>query len=354
MGPRVGRLQVAIMVVALPRLASSQTEVLQAPTEVETTAIEAKVDDEKAVAIRVEGAQAECPSSMEFFRRLQQRAPGVRLTRSGEPGWVFAVRFARADGGVFNGQLRVHDLAGGVLVREVGGARCAEVADALALVGAIALRPEILDNGEGARATAPERPPVPASAPLPLAPVATEASAWGLFVRGFGSTRTDVFPVPLYGIGMGVEVAREGTTVWRPSFGFASAATFRATANTDNIVANTALTGQLFFGQFSASPLALRTGVLELRPYVAFELGMLAASGSGTGFTVERQSNELWLAIALLAQANVELGSHWRVGAHVGADIHPIRYNFQITPLDVYLSGIVGLSVGLSICFRLN
>jgi len=166
--------------------------------------------------------------------------------------------------------------------------------------------------------------------------------------------RTNVLPVPLYGIGMGVEVAREGTTVWRPSFGFASAATFRATANTDNIVANTELTGQLFFGQFIASPLALRTGVLEVRPYAAFELGVLSASGSGTGFIVERQSNELWVAIALLAQANLELGSHWKVGAHVGADIHPIRYNFQITPFDVYLSGIVGLSVGASICFRIN
>jgi hypothetical protein len=352
MGHRAGRLRVAVILVALPRAASSQPELPRAPTEVETTAIEAKVDDEKAVAIRVEGAQAECPSSTEFFRRLQQRAPGVRLTRSGEPGWVFAVRFARADGGVFSGQLRVHDLAGGVLVREVSGASCAEVADALALVGAITLRPEILTTGDGARSAVPERPPVAPSASAPVAMV--EASPWSFFLRSFGLMRTNVLPVPLYGIGMGVELAREGTTVWRPSFGFASAATFRATANTDAVVANTELTGQLFFGQFNASPLALRTGPLELRPYVAFELGVLAASGTGTGLTVERQSNELWVAVALLAHANLELGSQWRVGAHVGADIHPIRYNFQIAQVDVYRSDIVGLSAGVSICFRID
>ena len=98
----------------------------------------------------------------------------------------------------------------------------------------------------------------------------------------------------------------------------------------------------------------LRTGPLELRPYGAIELGVLTATGQGDGLVLGRQSREVWLAAALLAQADVIGGENWRVGAYAGAQVHPIRYLFQMTPVDVYRTSLVGVAAGVSISVRMN
>ena len=85
-----------------------------------------------------------------------------------------------------------------------------------------------------------------------------------------------------------------------------------------------------------------------------FELGVLTASAQGSGLALPRQSHELWIAAAVLAQGEVPLGGGWRVGAYGGAQLHPLRYIFQVTPFDVYRASLVGLYAGVSISFRLD
>ena len=329
--------------------ASAETRPASAGADAATAA---KEDDEQAVAIRLEGDWQGCPTPTDFFARLAQRAPGIRLTRPGEPGWVFVARMARAERGSVHGVLRVHDLDGGVLERDVSGASCIEVAEALALIGAVTIRPGIAVDYDAVRRAFVQ--PSPAAQEFAAPPSAAALNPWSFSLRGVGSVRSNVLPVPLYAVGLGAELAREGTGIWRPAIGLAAAATLRATADTDSALTRTELTGQLFFGQVSVSPLALRMGPLELRPYGTLELGVLTATGQGTGLSVPRQSRELWVAAALLAQGDVFLGENWRCGAYAGAALHPIRYLFHMTPVDVYQTRLVGFAAGASISFRMN
>jgi hypothetical protein len=345
------------------RAALTQTPPPSAPVEIapsrtprEVASSEKNAQDEQAVAIRLEGNWAGCPTPTDFFARLAQRAPGVRLTRPGEPGWVFVAGMARAEPNGVRGHLRVQDLEGGVLERDVSGASCAEVAEALTLIGAVTIRPGIaVDYDSGGRPRAAASTSLSA-APLGLGalPPAVPVPGWSFALRGVGLVRSNVVPIPLYGVGLGAELAHEGSSAWRPAVALAAAATLEAIADTGSALSRTELTAQLFFGQVAVSPLALRTGAVELRPYAAFELGVLTASGQGEGLTFPRQSRELWVAAALLAQGDVILGESWRIGAYAGAQLHPVRYLFQMTPVDVYRTSFVGVSAGALISVRMN
>jgi len=309
----------------------------------------------EAVAVRVDGFPG-CPSSEEFWRRLSRRAPGIRLTRPGEPGRVFVVRFQATENGHTTGRLRVLDIEGSALEREVSGATCVEVADALALVAAVAARSDATIDTPSDAEPAPERSPRsprPPATETAVAPVSEErAPAWSLLVRGQTSLRTQVLPASLYGAGAGFEFARDGSSSWQPAIGAMLEATLTGTASTDHIAPNTEMAAQLTMVRVVASPLRLRAGVVDLRPYVSLDVGRLALEGRGSGLTRDAQNRMFWIAAALLAQADVRLGAGWIVGASVGAEVHPFLYQFKYTDRDVYQVGDIGLIAGLSVAYR--
>jgi hypothetical protein len=317
--------------------------------------IESRDPSLEAVALRVEGFPG-CPSSEDFWRRLQQRAPGIRLTRAGEPGRVFVVRFQEQEKGRAMGRLRILDVEGNALEREVTGVTCVEVADALALVGAVAARFDVSSDVQPAMGAAQEpprrtaRPPTSEQAATPVND--DRAPHWNVLVRGQFSVRAQILPALLYGAGGGFEVSRDGSSSWQPTLGAAVEATLTATANTDHVVPETEMTAQLAVVHLFASPLRLRAGAVELRPYLSFDIGRLALEGRGNGLARDTQNRKLWIAVALLAQASVQLGGGWALGARAGAEARPFLYQFTYTDRDVYQVGDVGLVVGASVSYR--
>lgn len=308
----------------------------------------------ESVAIRVEGFPG-CPSSEEFWRRLQQRAPGIRLTRAGEPGRVFVVRFQEVEKGHAIGRLRILDVEGNALEREVTGVTCVEVADALALVAAVAARSDVPVDSQPTTEDAQEAPrPTPRRPPSEqgVTPANDDRTNWDLLVRAQASLRGQILPVSLYGAGAGFELARDGSSPWQPAVGAIVEATLTATASTDHIVPNTEMSAQLTMVHLFASPLRLRAGAIDLRPYVSLDIGRLALEGRGSGLTRDTQNRMLWIAAALLAQADVRLSAEWRVAGSVGAEVHPFLYQFKYTDRDVYQVGDIGLVAGLSISYR--
>ena len=163
-----------------------------------------------------------------------------------------------------------------------------------------------------------------------------------------------IVPVSLYGVGVGFELARDGSSVWQPAVGALVEATLTATASTSDAVPNTEMTGQLTMLHLFASPLRLRAGPVVVRPYGSLDIGRLSLHGRGSGLTREGQTSMFWFAAALLAQADVRLSADWAVGAKVGAEVHPLLFQFQFTPRDVYQVGDIGLVAGLSTSFRFD
>jgi hypothetical protein len=308
----------------------------------------------EAVSIRVDGPQG-CPSGEDFWQSLQRRAPGIRLTRPGEPGRVFVVRFQRADDGMVTGHIRILDVEGSALEREISGGTCGEVAEALALIAAVGARGPLPDDTDHATRPARERParprPSPPVAVVPVAPVNADPQ-WRVLLRADASVRARIVPVFLYAAGAGFELAREGSSFWQPAVGAVVEATLTATASTEDVVPNTQMTAQLIMVHLFASPLRWRAGPFELGPYGALDIGQLTVQGQGSGLAREGQTRMFWLAAALIAQADVRLGPHWAVGAKIGAEVHPLLYQYEFTPRDVYQVGDIGFVSGLAVSFR--
>jgi hypothetical protein len=123
-------------------------------------------------------APAGCPSESEFVAAVTARGADFDAARATPVAQVMVVSISRAQDG-FAGAFQVRDAREATNKREVRGASCREVADALAVVTAIALQGGAGEGGEAQAAPtslpprmaeAPPRPdPAPASPP-PLQP----------------------------------------------------------------------------------------------------------------------------------------------------------------------------------------
>jgi|RhiMethySRZTD1v2_1073278.scaffolds.fasta_scaffold102525_3 hypothetical protein len=268
---------------------------------------------------------------------------------------MFMVRFQSNEDGRATGRIRVLDIEGTALEREVIGANCAEVADALALIAALAARPGASVDPPSEPVSSqetPRRPTQREGAAVKSPALEDRAPTWNLLVRGQASVRTQIMPVSLYGAGAGFELAREGSSVWQPAAGVVVEGTLTATANTESIAPNTEMAAQLTVAHLFASPARLRAGAVELRPYFSLDAGRLALEGKGSGLARDTQNRKLWIATALFAQTDIQLGAGWRAGASLGVEVRPFLYQFQYSELDVYRVGDVGLIAGLSVAYQ--
>lgn len=106
--------------------------------------------------IRVEfDAPSDCSEVLSFYDRIRARTERVRLAEAGAQALTLRVRVVRRGSNV-HGQLRMTDERGASTTREVDGASCAEVVDALSLTATLALDPTA--SAEAPVATVP--PPV--------------------------------------------------------------------------------------------------------------------------------------------------------------------------------------------------
>jgi hypothetical protein len=304
----------------------------------------------EAVAIRVSGFPG-CPSGEEFWRRLQYRASSIRPTRAGEPGRLFIVHFEEPEPGRTVGRLRILDLEGNALEREISGTTCGEVAEALTLVAAVATH-----------GASPADPPLQADPPSDIPRQAEEAAApsidgngtsqWSLLLRARTSIRTHIVPAALYGAGAGFELAHDGASTWQPAIGALVEATLSATTSTASVAANTEMGGQLAILHLYASPIRYRSGAIEVRPLASLDVGELSIEGRGRGLRREGQVRMFWMAAALSMQADVGLGRGWSLGGSLGMALHPFLYRLVYSDRDVHEVRDFGLIAGLSGAYR--
>lgn len=134
------------------------------------------------IAYRVP-ADADCPDAASYRARITARNRGVSFVDRADAARVFDVQVRADPDGQMHGRLAVRDPAGLQTVREVFGATCAEVIDALALVAALALDPQ--RPQEPRAVPAPEPPATPTTA---RPRVAFGVSAGGIYeaVPGLG------------------------------------------------------------------------------------------------------------------------------------------------------------------------
>ena len=117
-------------------------------------------------------APAGCPSESDFVAAVTARGANFDAARATPVAQVMVVSISRAQDG-FAGAFQVRDAREATNKREVRGASCREVADALAVVTAIALQGGPADSGEAPAApplAAADSQPTPASAPAAAPP----------------------------------------------------------------------------------------------------------------------------------------------------------------------------------------
>jgi hypothetical protein len=131
-------------------------------------AARAEIQETVRIEYTATGAAGVCPNASEFVAAVSARTASVRFANGGEAARSFVVSIADGADGArgARGRLVVHDRTGD-LQRDIEGASCAEVADTLALIVALAIDPKAL-------ATTATTAPSPAPAPPPSPAVSTD------------------------------------------------------------------------------------------------------------------------------------------------------------------------------------
>jgi hypothetical protein len=119
-------------------------------------------------------APAGCPSASEFVAAVSARGADFDAARTTPVAQVMVVSISRAQDG-FAGAFQVRNEREATNKREIRGASCREVADALAVVTAIALERGAGDSGDAPAVPSPSlaaaaSQPTPASTPAPPPP----------------------------------------------------------------------------------------------------------------------------------------------------------------------------------------
>jgi hypothetical protein len=157
-----------------------------------------------------------------------------------------------------------------------------------------------------------------------------------------GSIHTSVMPASLYGVALVCEATREAAG-WRPSIGLALERTLTATARTDSAVPGSDMAADLTLGRLFVAPVSLRSGSFELRPAATFEIGRLAASGSGTGLRSGGDDVGVWVAGGALAQVVLHAAGDWGLELAAGGQIPLTRYTFRFKEnVEAYHMGAIG------------
>jgi hypothetical protein len=263
-----------------------------------------------------------CPDQAAFWGELGRRAPAAE---PGPGGTRIEIDLVGEEGG-HRGVLRL-----GGDEREIRGDRCAEVAQALALIAALALP------------IAP--PPAPAEVvrrpPPPSRPATTSLRA-GLGVAVVGGA----MPSHTVGFPLFAEVD-----------GFSGAASLRlsvATLSSDATLAmsETAADFRLLVAVVDGCALPLMLGAARLGGCLGLEVGRLSAEGRE--LDDPQGTARPWLAPIALARARLSLGRRVTVEAAAGAGFPLVRDRYLATPSEtLHEIGPIGLrsSIDLGLTF---
>jgi hypothetical protein len=280
---------------------------------------------------------AGCPSSDLVSSKLFARAPRLRRAKDGEPARFVRVELRKEDEGT-RGTLTVDDDSASA--REVRGHDCGEVVDALALIAAVAVVPEV-----------PEPDPIvapPVAQPASVDTKAPEAAA--------PSTSRGLQPR----FGAGAEILRLSGTVVAPKIGLALADrgdgplawSFGVSfATASSAVENVAGAGALRWYLLSIDGCALR---LRIAGRTAFEgcarimPGLLDVDASPGG-----RVSRPWFGIGPVGRLHVADLAPLTLGIELSAIVPVVRPSFAFEGDELYGTPAVvptaGFFVGVAI-----
>lgn len=300
--------------------------------------------DSQALALDYD-ADATCPDQATFSALVLEKlaANGVEESNGTRP--QIAAHIHAASSG-FVGQLALRRSDGSSYDREVTGASCAEVANALAFVLALALgaqdrtTPSVESAAPAVAAPPAAPPPVPALVPLavtasasaPPPPVTERPSLWRLGASAQFGERAGLGAPTLALVGSAL---LEAHRIAVSPFGF----TFRVGFSSANIATRSDANGSAdlswWAGRLEACPLRLRAfDRLALLPCVAADIGRQQVNGSprsGPGSRTGTASKP-WLDGLTALRLELSL-TRWLSVELQGELIAPFtRYRFAFNP----------------------
>ena len=302
-------------------------------------------------------APASCPPKAAFLANMRGRTTRFELAEAGERARQFVVELRDAAPGAA-GRVRVVDPDGSEREREVNGASCAEVADVLSFVVALAIDPHARLTAE--YAVAPEGParsdavsPASTDAPPPARPTTTTPtssvpSRWswalGAGVDASSGTTPDVLTGPLvFG-----EASHPGNAWYAPILRVDLERTPTDTTRIPGGTAGYAVT----FGRINSCILGLRRGWLTVSPCLEIEVGAIDAASAGLDRT--HRGTEPWFALGPAINARLVFSAPFFVEVRAVVRGAVTREHFYIDPHDVVFNASaagVGGETGLGVAF---
>jgi hypothetical protein len=297
--------------------------------------------------VRIEfDAPSDCAEVSTFYDRVRARTDRVRLAEAGVEALTLRVRVVRK-GTKVHGLLRMTDEHGASTTREVDGASCAEVVDALSLTATLALDPT----------ASPEAPPPSAPPPVELVTLV--------------ATPSHTHPAPVQS-SLGFEAGVQGGTaeVISPYLSLGGALFARVTSGTGRRVNRSLSLALAHFGNdillpeheistrlttltLSACPQRLYAGgTFSLEPCAVFAGGVLSASSRGV--SDPDSSLRSWWSAGALLRAGVPLGGGPALELEAGGAIPLLKRRFILGGSETYLGESPGISgfVSLGLSYR--
>jgi hypothetical protein len=273
---------------------------------------------------------ASCPDLAAFSALTQAKLEAAGSTKVSSNRPRALVRLHAEDAG-FVGQLELNRPDAGVYSREVRGASCEEVANAVAFVLALALTAQ---DPPAQPAWEPPSPPVPLATPAPTPPLRSEhalkreppqrSTAWGFGAGAQLGVRTGLGPTWTAVGAAFVEVRRPSTTPFtltlRGSFADAQTITRIDRSGTTDL--------HWWAGRLEVCPVQVSLlAPLSLLPCVGGHVGVLTAAGrprTGQG----HQPSKLWVDAVATLRLELRLVSWLSIQAQ-GEVLRPVtRYQF--------------------------
>lgn len=312
-------------------------------------------------------APTPCPDADTFFHEISARTTRVRATRANENARVLRV-VVTDDGGAFVARLSVEDAGSASRAREVRGATCGEVVEALGLIAALTLDPKA--STSPIRATAPTTPsndtgdsageadaggiertlaPPPPEAGAPRLPVEASGTHFAAGVQVEGAAIADV-------VGSGrvfgeVELGERNEAVFVPSIRLA----FARSLDVERAPATGRASLSWTQGGLDVCPLRfpiVDSGALQFRPCGAISAGVLTAAS--TQVEGARSRSRPWAATYVYARLSWRIAGLVVLDAEGGLVVPLTREEFFFEPnVHVYQTPLLALfgRMGASVRF---
>jgi hypothetical protein len=308
-----------------------------------------------AVRLEVRGA-AGCTSRADLTARIKARSS--RITVADDAGVSAEVAVVSQRPGAVAAELVLANAGAEQPPRRVVARSCAEVADAVALIIAVTLDPNLKPAPDVAPAPAPaarsEERPAPATTP-PAPPVAVEPAAApppaakrpiGTQLGAYLTGQAIVGPAPavMPGIAIQVMAALDRDGPWAPALFVGATHVWRSELAEPGGQASFTLDA----ATLDACPLRLRWSRLAARPCASALIGRLEARGSDTAHAAS--STRPFAAAG--ASVTAGFGSTVELFTRLGADVTVIRDSYELGASVFHRAAPITFSASLGIGTR--